>query len=468
MKHPRVWAWTAAIVATVALTLLIPYRLTDGDSCLYAAMGHDMAHGSLWRMLWAEWDFHGRYACFHDHPPGAFWLSAIVERLGAPVETAALVANALWTFLAVGGVIAIARRFVSPTKADLAGLVFLLHVGVMKYVQRASLEIPLAATASWAIAAGLRLDRSRWWTVATAAAVAGAVMVRGVFGLVPAGLLVLMLFDKRLRPPWTRLAVALVLAAAALWVFDRTHSDREPWDCMGATQTVGFWKQYLHRQVLPSFQEGGTSHSVEGETWTYYVTRMLLYSLPWSLVPLWRLIRGPRPLASPEAWRLATVWIAVVVVGLSFTSRDASRYLFQTYIATSLLVALSLPREPSANWAWLVSTLVLLMLPAQIVLKCGFHSRDAWWQTAEIAEQHRFQPDDSDYVHYPGPEIRGPFQPEDDRMKSLLRFHLGARMSSAPITEMKGRQWIPTAGADFPYGKVVFVTPLGALVDFER
>jgi hypothetical protein len=53
-------------------------------------------------------------------------------------------------------------------------------------------------------------------------------------------------------------------------------------------------------------------------------------------------------------------------------------------------------------------------------------------------------------------------------MKSLLRFHLGAWVSSAPVTEMRGLQWIPKAGEDFPYGKVLFVSPLGALIRFDR
>jgi 4-amino-4-deoxy-L-arabinose transferase-like glycosyltransferase len=357
---------------------------------------------------------------------------------------------------------------VSRAASDVAGVVFLLHVGVMHYVQRAALEMPLAATASWAVAAGLRLDRSRWWTLGAAAALAGAVLVRGVLGLVPAGLLVLMLLDPKLRPPWTRLALALAGAAGALYAFDRVHTHPEgPGSCLSPLHT-GFWSEYLARQVLPSLEEGGTSHSVEGPTWTYFVGRMLVYTLPWSLLPLWRLVRGPRPLASPEAWRLAAAWVVVVVAGLSLGSREGSRYLFQAYVATSVLFVLALPREPKGDWAWGISTLVLLVLPAQIVLKHSFRERDAWWETAEIAAAHRFRVGPDHDPHARGDPVFGPFQPEDDRMKSLLRFHLDAWVSSGPVTEMRGRQWVPGAGEDFPVGKVEFATPLGALVDYGR
>lgn len=458
----RALASVAAVTATVALVLALPYRFTDGDSCMYAAIAHEMAREGTW--LHPYWDFHGLRDCFHEHPPGAMWLTALVEVLGAPATKAALVANVLWTFAAVGGVIALARRFVSEAAADFAGVAFLLHVAVMRYVQRSALEIPLAATAAWTLAAGLRLGGSRWWTLAATAALAGAVLVRGVFGLVPAALLVLLVLDPSMRPPWRRLLVVLSGAQAVLLAFDRAHA-HVPLVPVGSGEPVGFWSEYLARQVLPSLREGGTAHSVEGSTWTYYVGRALVYTLPWSLFPLWRLARGPRPVQSPAAWRLAAAWILITVAGASMSSREGSRYVFQIYVATSLLAALSVGPELKPVFAWVASTFVLLVLPAQIVVKSFAHDRDDWWKTAEIAERHRIRAE-----RWNDPElIRGPFQPEDDRMKSLLRFHLGdVWISSAPVTEMKGLQWVPGAGADFPVGKVVFATPLGALVDYGR
>jgi 4-amino-4-deoxy-L-arabinose transferase-like glycosyltransferase len=466
----RLLAWSAAVVSTVAIALAVPYHLTDGDSCAYAAMAHDIARGvSSWCN--PQWDFHGRIECFHEHPPGALWLSALVERLGAPEAKAALVANVLWTFAAMAGVVALARRFVSKGAADLAGLVFVLHVGVMHYVQRAALEIPLAATAAWTVAAGLRLGGSRWWTVATAASLAGAILVRGVFGLVPAALLVFLLFEPTLRPPWRRLVVAFLGAAAALCAFDLAHVHKPTGpSCLPIPGVhVSFWREYLERQVLPSLQPGGTAHSVAGETWTYYVGRTLVYSLPWTLLPVWRLVRGPKPLPSPAAWRLAAVWIVLTVAGASMSSREGSRYVFQVYAATSLLAALAVGPELKPVVEWIAVTFVVMLFPAQVLLKSTvFHARDVWWRTAEIASAHAYR---NGELWPPGSRrtVAGPFQPEDDRLKSLLRFHLGdVWVSSAPVTDAKGLQWVPGAGEDFPLGKVVFATPLGALVDYGR
>lgn len=472
--NPRTWtrahAWGAAVVVAVAIAALYPYRLTDGDSCAYAAMAHDMAGSGYGSWVAPRWDFRvaescliESVSCFHENPPGAFWVSALLECIGAPAATAALVANALWTFAAVAGVIALARLFVSKAAADFAGLVFLLHVGVMHYVQRAGLEIPLAATAAWTLAAGLRLGRSWWWVAVTAAALAGAVFVRGVIGLVPAALLVAALFDRRLRPPWGRLAIAFLVAITLLYVFDLAHAGR-----LGNNTGTrhGFWSAYLERQVLPSLTPGGTAHSVEGSTWAYYVGRVVLYALPWSLLPLWRLVRGPRPIAAPHAWWLAALWIVLTVAGASMTSREGSRYVFQVYVATSLLAALALPFEPAPKFARIVGLLVVTAIPAQIALKSAFRTRDAWWETAEIAAQHRYVRN-GEFMYV---SISGPFQPEDDRLKSLLWFHLGdvQIIPSRRMTPMKRLHWVPGAGADFPDGRVVFATPLGALVDFGR
>jgi len=444
-------AWAASVVAALVLVLAVPYHLTDGDSCLYSALAHDMARGGSW--VASTWDFHGAPACFHEHPPGTFWVSAVIEWLGAPRERASLAANALWTFAALSGVFALARRFVTPRTALAAGVVFLLHLEVLRYAQRAALEIPLAAAGSWAIAAGLRLDRSRWWSVVAAVALAAAFLVRGVLAAAPVAVLIYALLDRPVRPPVLRLGAAFAGAALLLLAFDRAHA---------AATGHGFWIEYLRRQVVPSFEAGGTRHSVPGETWPYFVSRALAYSLPWSVLPVWRMVNRPPPLPSPAAWRLALVWIVVTVAGVSLGSRPGSRYVLQMFAATALLAALAAPPDLSDRTARIVAVVALAFVPVQVLVKDLVHDRGPWWDTAAVLEERRGD------ARIAGRELLGPFLPEDDHMKSFLRFHLGTSVSSAPVGEMRGLQWVPGAGADFPVGRVLAATPLGAVVDYER
>src|ERR1035437_8740735 len=103
MTRSRSILWIVATAATLVFVALFPYWLTDGDSCEYAAMAHDMAEGG-WRTWFAPvWDFHGQFLPFLEHPPGAFWLSAFCEIAGVRAANAALVANVLWTYVAVAG-----------------------------------------------------------------------------------------------------------------------------------------------------------------------------------------------------------------------------------------------------------------------------------------------------------------------------------------------------------------------------
>jgi hypothetical protein len=144
------------------------------------------------------------------------------------------------------------------------------------------------------------------------------------------------------------------------------------------------------------------------------------------------------------------------------SSREGSRYVFQACIGSSLLAALAVGPELKPTPSWFASTFVMLVLPAVVLLKStAFHDRGPWWESAGLLDRLRGDP------RFVGREIHGPFKTEDDQTKTFLRFHTGAWVSSAPVPEMSGLQWIPGAGADFPAGTVVVATPLGALVDFD-
>ncbi len=450
MTRSRLMAWSVAVAATLVFVVLFPYRLTEGDSCVYAALAHDMVGGG-WRAWFAPvWHFHGVFVPFREHPPGAFWLSALCEAAGVHPANAALAANALWTFAAVAGVVALARRFMSATTADLAGLAFLLHAGVMQSVQRATLELPFAACAAWTLAGAVRLRDARLWIWVTGIALAGCFLVRGVFGLVPAALLAVVWIEPSLRPPVWRLVGAASIAVGPLIAFDALH--------FTATGTE-FWPAYLRRQVFSSLTKGGTASSLAGESWRHYVGYALVYTLPWSLLPLARVCSRPRPLPSPAAWRLAVVWVVLTVLGASLSSRVGSRYVFQIYIATSLLAALAVAPDLRPGIARAVSVLLVLALPTQIALKSlVLHQQDDAWITAGILESHRDDPS------LAGRTVTGSSAGD---WPKLVRFHLGLAVSSAPQRLDRGLHWVPGAGADSPVGRIVLVTPLGALIDYD-
>ncbi|MFQ5748278.1 MAG: hypothetical protein ACE5H3_02340, partial [Planctomycetota bacterium] len=215
-----------ACLVTLAWCALFPFRLTDGDSCLYAAMGHEMALGGARDWVAPRWAFGGEAVCFHGGPPGGGWLPALLEKAGLPEGQAPLAANALGLILlliSLGSLAGWRAPDGGPGAAWLAMGILLLHFPLFKYVVRADLEIPFAACVTASLAAAR--SRSRWGPLALGAALGGALLVRGVFA---AGILVVLLGDFLLfrahakRRPG-RLLAGLGLAALIAGGFDLVH-----------------------------------------------------------------------------------------------------------------------------------------------------------------------------------------------------------------------------------------------------
>lgn len=393
-------------------------------------------------------------SCFHEHPPGAFWATAVVGAVGVPDTRAPLVANALWTLLAVGGVVSLTRRLADDAATALvAGAAFLLHAAMLRSVQRAALEVPYVACAAWSVAGALRLRDGRGWGIVVGAALAGAVLVRGAFAAVPATVVACLLLDVRLRPPPLRLAASVLGAAAAVLVFDRLHA---------AATGHGFWGAYLERQVVPSFAAEGNRHTQSDPTLGYYLGRAALLSLPWSVVPLAVLgarVRGRTPLRAPAAWRLAALWLALSVAGPCLTSRAASRYLFEAWVPASVLFALALPVGSLQSPARVLAVALPLLVPVLAAGKSLLRERDEPWEAAEILASARASRSD-----VPRP-VRGPFFPGEDGRKSFLRFHLGVPVfADVPAAPRDADLWIPAGGTPPPDATPLVATPVGSLV----
>ncbi|TAH38271.1 MAG: hypothetical protein EYC70_06510 [Planctomycetota bacterium] len=445
----RTCAWSAAlaVAATLLLCAWLPYRLTDGDSCLYAAMAHDMAHGGgAW--LAPQWSFGAGRACFHENPPGAFWLAGLFGALGGNDVAAALLANALalWLLVAatwrLGGAVA-------------AG-VLLLHLPVLHYTLRFGLEVPFAACFTGALAAARSGGRGAFlWT---GLAAGGALLTRGVFALALAPLLLAdAALSEQRRRRLRRAAAALAVAALLALLFDLGHA---------AATGHGFWSAYLHKQVLPSLEEGGTPHPNRGSTALYYGGRLLVYGLPWlplALVLLWRQWRQRRrgvqagPL--PRDLALAALWMALLTAGAMVARREGSRYLFAVWPASAWIAALALrpwwERRP-ARLRQRLAGAVLALVPILVLGKFLVTPRDAWWRSADALRAARPQ-------LASGP-IYGPFARHDDRRKQFLRYHAAQWAFPAPAAPPAGAWVLRAPGEPVPPDADVVTTDLFRLV----
>lgn len=395
-------AGAVAAALTLAWCACFPYRFTDGDSCLYAAMARDMAQGGREELLAPRWSLEGAPVCFHDDPPGAMWPAGLLGRLGLDDASAPLVANAL-------ALLALAAATWRLGGALAAGIL-LLHLPVLHYSVRFGLELPFAACFTAAVLAGRSC--SRWAFLGLGLAAAGALLSRGVLAL---ALVPVLLVDAALAPDRGRrlrvLGLGFALAALGALLFDRGHA---------AVTGHGFWGAFWEQQVLPTLQ-GGTPHSNHGSTILYYGGRLLLYGLPWwalGAAALWRGARQPR-----RELLTALVWIGVVAAGAMLGRREGSRYLFAAWPANAWLCARALApwwrRRSAAARARL--ELAVAFLPLVLVAgKCLLTPRDPDWRAASALRAQR-----AELAAAPRPEIYGAFAHHDDRRKQFLRYHSG-------------------------------------------
>jgi hypothetical protein len=401
---PRLAA-AIAVLLTLGWLLFAPPLLTDGDSCLYAAMGHDLATGGGWAA--PQWAHGGAAADFHENPPLAVWTIGALEGLGLDTARAPVVANALWLLLLA----AAAWRLGGGGRGAGAVVlgVLLLHYPVAKYAVRASLELPFTACAVAAVAwmRGRRESSLVW----AGLFFGGAILARGPFALlVPA----LWLVDARigLRRPIRRALAAGVLGLSLAVLFDLFHR---------RATGHGFWAAFWSEQLGPSLA-GTAPHANRQPTWQYYGGRLLLYGAPWLPFAL---------LAGLSRWKrlrpdflLGLVWVGLVLAGAVVAQRQASRYLFAAWPGVALMVGAVatnawLRREAVERRRWAAA--VMMLLPALTVGK-GLLTPDDDWAVA--ARQLRERASYGWGTEGP-PTVYGPFSAHDDRAKQFLRHHLG-------------------------------------------
>lgn len=412
---------TVVFLIAAAWCTFVPLPLTDGDSSLFAAIGSEMASGGWQAWVAPHWAYQGRPELFYEHPPGAFWPMAMLEKLGVPDDRAALLANLLWLALLLYGMWHLAGKRLpggGPGLGLLAAGVLLLHYPLWKYVVRASLEIPFAACVTCCVAAARSTSlKSPAWL---ALAMFGAWMVRGIFaGAVPLFLVADAWFNGRHSIAYrAKLLVGLLLGLGMAALFDVAHAQ---------ATGHGFWSAYTDKQVLPSL-EGGAPHPNQGATLLYYGGRLFLYSLPWCLVAalgLWASRRKPAFRAQRRHVITALLWAGSFFVGIVIAKRQGSRYLFAVWPATAWMASIGLEgwwRSLAADKRRMIAAGVLALVPVLTVGKGLVTADDEWSRAAASLRAYRADAaEHSETI----PPVYGPFAGHDDRMKQFVRHHLG-------------------------------------------
>jgi len=331
----------AGVLVAAAALFLARLGATDlwaPDEPRYAQIAEELRslqHGA--RGLWL---LHLNGAAYTQKPPLYFWLAALA---GAPAgrvgEAAARLPSALAGIACVALVIRFGTRLRGPAVGVAAGGLLATTTLFTHLARRAQLDVLLCAFELVALAAFWRIDRGGPRRARDLAVLHGAlglaVLTKGPVGLIlPALAIVAFLaWERRLGeirrclPLWAPLlsvAPGLVWISGAVALAPPGFADQAILD--------NLWGRFVH----------GTAHS--GPPW-YYLYRLPLDLLPWTLLAPAVVAAGRRvlgaegPAERARVWRFLLAWLGSAFVFFSLSGGKRGLYLLPAFPAAALLCA---------------------------------------------------------------------------------------------------------------------------------
>mgnify|MGYP001090516272 CR=1 FL=1 len=355
--------WILFLAALVIWFGNLEYRkLIKPDEGRYAEIPREMVASGDWVTPHLN-DFK-----YFEKPPLQYWATAVAyEAFGEHPWT-----SRLWTALTgFAGILLTAfvgmRLFGreaglyaalvlgGSTLYVLMGHVNTLDMGVTFFISLGLFSLLLAQNEQ-AVAA-----RRRWMVVAWAA-MALAVLSKGLMGLIlPGAALFLYSLLNRdvgvwLRMHWASGLLAFFLVAA-------------PWFVLVMRANPEFFEFFF---IHEHFQRFLTKVHDRYQPWHYFVPILLFGMLPWTLLMLdavlrtWRDTAGQARCFSPE--RLLLVWAVFVYLFFSLSSSKLPSYLLPMFPALALLMGKQMARMPVRRLFWLIAPVLPLLLVLLLAL----------------------------------------------------------------------------------------------------
>jgi 4-amino-4-deoxy-L-arabinose transferase-like glycosyltransferase len=353
--RPHRWWLVLGVLAVAAVWFgtLDMRHLLRSDEGRYAEIAREM---------WVSGDWiTPRYngLKYFEKPPLHLWMTALAYQWFGLGEWQARWWVAASGAFGLGMTMLATQRWYGRRVAWLAGLVLLAAPNWNLASHFNSLDMSLSGLLAVVLAATLLAQHPetdargcRRWMALAWAAIALAVLTKGLIGLVLPGLslLVYTAWTRELQV-WRRLHIVggalLALAITTPWFW--VVAQRNP--------------EFLHFFFVHEHFERYTStvHQRSAPFW-YFVPQLLWGFLPWT--GLWPRIAGlarQAPAAAgfrPVAW-LAS-WALTVFVFFSLSGSKLPGYIVPMMPALAVLAALALDRLPARTWTWLLWAALLL------------------------------------------------------------------------------------------------------------
>ncbi len=341
--------WLAVLVAVIVLVWfanLDARRLIRPDEGRYGEIAREMAATGDWvtpRLNGLK---------YFEKPPLQYWLTAAAFRVFGPDEWTARWWPATSGALCVLLVWFTGRRTLGRPAGDYAGLVCVSMLWTVANGHLNTLDMGLTFFLTGALCAFLiaeHPDTSRaargWWVLLAWAACAGAVLSKGLVGLVlPGGAIAgyvlitrdwAMLRRIRLLP-----GLAILLVLCAPWFVAVSVANPEFPDFF-------FVREHFQRYLTPVHRRS--------EPWWFFLPLLVAGTLPWTLLAgraVFDAARDERHSAEGRRRVLLLAWSAFVVLFFSASSSKLPSYILPVFPALAWLMGESLARIPPRRLFW--------------------------------------------------------------------------------------------------------------------
>ena len=341
----------------------LDYRhLVKPDEGRYAEISREMANTGDWitpRLNGIK---------YFEKPPLQYWVTALAYQAFGVNEWTARLWTALSGFLGIL-VVWFAGSGVFGSKAGQLGALFLatnLYYVALGHINTLDMGLTFFLTVSLAAFLLAQKEppgatRERKWMLIAWGAAAGAVLSKGLIGMViPSATLIIYSLLNRDFTPWRRLHVlpglALFLVIAAPWFIAVTLRNPE---------FPNFFFIHEHFQRYTS-----TVHRREEAPW-YFLPILVIGLIPWIPLALHGLFSAWRTRAAEafSAQRFLVVWCGFVLIFFSLSGSKLPAYLLPLFPALALLLGpyLGAARQPillaTISLAIVISLLGLIALP---------------------------------------------------------------------------------------------------------
>ena len=320
------WAFTYRLGATPLLD--------NPNEAEYAEVAREMVESGHWISPRLN------YVLFLNKPPLTYWLIGMCDLAFGINEFSARLPCALAGGLVVLMLVYIGRQLYDAQTALLAGFILLVSTGFFFETHEVRPDLILTAGIVGSIAAFVRLRevapaQMRWPLLALQAALAVAVLAKGLIGIVIPGLVFAMVISLERRFDLFR----VFLRPRAWWLFVLLAA---PWHVLVSLRHSGFlWDYFINQHLLFFFNRKLPHDSVPVSLpvfWGSFGLRLF----PWTIfapLAVVAAVRRMRSHADRVGDRLVLAWAAVVLLFFSTASSRMEHYSIPVLPAFALVVA---------------------------------------------------------------------------------------------------------------------------------